>query len=61
MAQDGINLRVQETVNPVCIRDRYGNIWSRCRTFLEVGYFYAPYLPWNIIDRTDIWEDDGGQ
>jgi hypothetical protein len=25
-----------------------------------IGYYYVPYIPWNIVDRTDIWADDGG-
>jgi hypothetical protein len=34
--------------------------WKLGRNPTEQGFFYCPYFPWSIIDRTDIWEDDGG-
>jgi len=34
--------------------------WTLGRDPCDQGFFYCPYLPWGILDRTDIWENEGG-
>lgn len=51
-----------DTRNWIRDAEHFGNefpTWFKTPDGEWAGY-YVPYIPWNIVDRTDIWADDGG-
>ena len=51
-----------DTRNWIRDAEYFGNEFIRAVPMKDgsIGFIYTPYIPWNIVDRTDVWADDGG-